>query len=82
MQQDEPKTNEDIIEPYIEEADFNNPDYIFLPKGNHIYKQRGYYIVCESCDLVHAVFIGPDKIMVGVKKGQPILKTRKELGMV
>jgi hypothetical protein len=73
---------EEKIEQIAEELDFNKPDYIFLPKGNHIYKQSGYYLICQSCDLGHAVFIGKDKIMVGESEGQPIIKTRQELGMV
>jgi len=35
-----------------------------------------------SCEIQHAVWIGTEKMMMGIdKKGQPILKTRKELGM-
>lgn len=83
--QDEQQTNEeneiDEIKPIIEESDLERPDYIFIPKGNHIYRQQGFYLVCQSCDLSHAVFIGKDKIMVGIKDGEAILKTRKELGI-
>ena len=58
-----------------ETLDFNNPDYTFVPKGNHEWRQRGPYLVCLSCELQHAVWIGVEKQMVGVdKKGQPILK--------
>lgn len=75
--QDEQKTDKKI-----ESLDFNKPDFVFTPKGEHIYQQQGYYLICDSCDLRHGVYIGPDKLLVGLKKGQPILKTRKELGMV
>jgi len=81
--QDGEQKNEEEIEEIKEELDFNKPDYIFLPKGIHNYRQEGFYLVCRGCELVHAVFIGKDKIMVGVdKEGQPILKKRKEIGMV
>ena len=73
----EEKKNEEIKE----ELDFNKPDFIFIPKGNHIYRQEGYYLVCRSCELNHAVFIGKDKILVGMENGQPILKKRSEVGM-
>lgn len=76
--QDEPEKEEQVIE----EVDFNKPDYVFLPKGNHIYRQMGFYLVCSSCDLSHAIYIGKDKVMVGESEGQPILKTRQEVGMV
>lgn len=59
---------------------FEKPDFIFIPKGRHEWRQQGYYLVCKSCDLTHAVYIGQKKIMVGIDKdGQPILKDRKEL---
>ena len=79
--QDELKTNEEETKAIVEEASWDKPDYIFVPKGNHQYKQQGYYLVCTSCDLSHAVFIGKDKVMVGLQEGQPILKTRKEIGL-
>jgi len=65
-----------------EELDFNKPSYTFIPKGIHDWRQMGYYLVCKGCDIEHAVWVGKDKLMVGQsKKGQPILKTRKSLGM-
>lgn len=60
-----------------ETLDFNNPDFEFLPKGRHIYRQNGPYLICKSCELTHAIWIGMDKIMVGEdKEGQPILERR------
>ena len=65
---------------WSETLDFNKPSFTFVPKGNHTWRQQGPYLVCKSCELQHAVFIGPDKIMVGTdKKGQPILKSRKSI---
>lgn len=59
----------------VEELDFTNPTYSFIPKGSHEWRQRGPYLVCKSCELEHAVWIGIDKQMVGVSEdGQPILK--------
>jgi hypothetical protein len=68
-------------QPKFEEKDMAKPDYKFVP-GNHLWKQEGYYLVCYGCELSHAVWIGEDKLMVGVDSNGPIVKTRKELGMV
>lgn len=58
-----------------EVLDFNKPAFKFVPKGRHDWRQRGPYIVCMSCELQHAVWIGVEKHMVGIdKKGLPILK--------
>lgn len=63
-----------------EVLDFNKPSFTFIPEGNHQWRQQGCYLVCKSCELQHAVFIGMDKIMVGIdKKGKPILKNRKSI---
>ena len=63
----------------VEKLNFEKPDFVFLPKGKHTWRQRGYYLVCVSCELQHAVFIGKDLIMVGEdKNGEPILKKRKD----
>ncbi len=69
--------NEKEEEPIIEELDFNKPDFLFIPKGSHEYTQRGPYLVCKSCELEHATYIGMERIMVGVSEdGQPILEVR------
>ena len=73
---------EENEEPIEETLNFDTPTYKFVPKETHEWRQRGYYCVCVSCELQHAIFIGPDKIMVGVdEKGTPKFKTRKELNM-
>ena len=65
-----------------EVLDFNKPTYSFVPKGNHDWRQQGPYLVCKSCELQHAVWVGMEKIMVGInKEGKPILKKRDEVGM-
>lgn len=59
--------------------DFDRPDYVFVPKGIHNWRQEGIYIVCRSCDVEHAIFIGPDKMMVGMdSEGKPILVDSSE----
>lgn len=77
--------NEDIKQenqPIEETVDFTKPSFTFVPKETHEWRQRGYYLICVTCECQHAVFIGPDKIMVGIdKEGNPTLKSRKELGM-
>ena len=57
-----------------EVLDFNNPAYKFVSNGAHEWRQRGPYLVCVSCELQHAVWVGVDKQMVGMKDGKPILK--------
>lgn len=69
--------NEEKTDQIIEEMDFANPSFKFTPSGRHTYRQEGYYLCCRSCELHHAVYIGPDKIMVGESPtGEPILKKR------
>lgn len=84
--QNQPKreNNEDEKEKVEEELlNFDKPDFVFIPKGGHEWRQRGPYLVCMSCEIQHATWIGTERIMVGIDKGgQPILKRRKELGMV
>ena len=58
-----------------ETLDFTKPDFVFIPKGMHVWKQRGPYLECRDCDIHHAVFIGINKQMVGLNEaGYPILK--------
>lgn len=78
------ESKEEAIEEQLEEElDFTKPSYQFVPKGVHNWHQEGFYLVCTSCDLTHAVFIGHDRVIVGKdEKGDPIIKTRKEIGMV
>lgn len=65
--------NEEIL-------DFNNPSFSFIPNGRHVYRQRGYYLICGSCELEHANWIGPDKLMIGEdENGKPIVKKRSEI---
>lgn len=55
--------------------DFNKPDYSFTPQGNHEWRQQGPYLVCKSCELEHAVWVGIDRQMIGISEdGRPILK--------
>jgi hypothetical protein len=52
-------------------------DFEFIPHALCQYRQRGFYLVCCSCDLQHAVYIGPNKLMIGEDiEGKPILKNR------
>ena len=63
-----------------EQLNFNKPDFSYIPPARHQWQQRGPYLVCKSCSLEHAVYIGMEKIMVGeTEEGKPILKKRSEL---
>lgn len=61
----------------IEDGEILQKEYEFIPSALCKYKQRGPYLVCVSCELQHAQFIGMDKIMIGEDEhGKPILKNR------
>lgn len=58
-----------------EVLDFDNPSYKFEPNEQHEWKQQGPYLVCKSCEIQHAVFVGMGKRLVGLDdKGKPILE--------
>jgi hypothetical protein len=71
------KTNEEENEQESEVLDFTQPTFTFKPNEAHEWRQQGPYLVCKSCELSHATYIGMDKILVGLdEKGKPILKKR------
>lgn len=48
--------------------------FSFRPSGMCRYRQRGPYLVCVSCEVQHAVYIGMDRMMIGEdEEGKPIL---------
>lgn len=69
MKQEKPKKNK----AYVEDASFEKADYKFIPKGDCCFKQQGPYLVCQTCELKHSIYIGNKKMMVGEKNGKPIL---------
>ena len=70
--QEKPLT-EDPVEEY-------RHDFSFIPKGRHVYRQQGPYLICRACDLDHAVHVGMEKIMVGEdENGVPIMKERSKV---
>jgi len=74
---------QEVIKAKSEEANFEHPSFKFIPNGHHEWKQQGYYLVCKSCELEHAIWIGRKHLIVGIKEnGQPIIKSRKELGFL
>lgn len=81
-QQDNQESEETKDDSISEVLNFDKPDFTFVPKANHEWRQQGPYLCCKSCEVEHAVWVGTDKMLVGLdEKGQPILKTRAELGM-
>lgn len=73
------RKNDDIeeTEGESEVADFNNPAFVFKPNEQHDWRAQGPYIICKSCELQHAVYIGMDKLLAGLdEKGKPIFKKR------
>lgn len=64
------KANEELL-------DFDKPAYQFVPPGRHEWRQQGPYLVCISCELKHAVYVGINKMMVGEDdSGKPIMRKR------
>ena len=60
-----------------EVLDFTKPTFEFRPNERHDWRQQGPYLVCKSCEIEHASYIGMKKLMVGInEQGQPILKNR------
>lgn len=46
----------------------------------HEWRQRGNKIFCTSCQFEHGFFVPPNKVMVGIKDGLPIIKDLDEVG--
>jgi hypothetical protein len=68
---------EQLDEREEEILDFNKPSFKFEPNEHHEWRQQGPYLVCKSCDLEHAQWVGMNKELIGINdKGQPILKNR------
>ena len=64
----------------VEVLDFTKPDFSFEPKQHHEWRQQGPYLVCKSCDIEHATYIGMGQILIGLNEdGQPILKERSSV---
>ena len=58
-----------------EALDFTQPDFSFQPREHHEWRQKGPYLVCKSCEIEHAVYIGQNKQLIGLdEEGKPILK--------
>ena len=58
------------------DADINKIEerQAFLPNPGHEWRQRGPYLICNSCSLQHAVYIGINKHLMGFdKNGKAIL---------
>lgn len=81
--QEAPLEEQEEIKPRSEEANFEHPSFKFIPNGHHEWRQQGFYLICKSCSLEHAIWIGKNYLIVGIKEdGKPQLKTRKELGFL
>jgi len=77
-QMNDEKNGEEKDESITEVLDFTKPDFEFKPKEYHGWRQQGFFLICKSCEITHATFIGSEKLMVGTNNnGQPILQDRK-----
>ena len=64
-----------MSEPLNEALNFDNPSFVFKPDEQHDWRQQGPYLVCKSCEIQHAVYVGMKKQLVGLDdRGQPILE--------
>ena len=71
------------LQPLSDEASFEHPSFKYVPNGHHDWKQQGYYLICKSCGLELAIWIGSKYLLVGIREdGMPIVKTRKSLGFL
>jgi hypothetical protein len=71
----EPNETNKEDQPQEEVLDFTRPNYRFTPNEAHDWRQRGPFLVCKSCDIEHATYIGPGRLLTGLdEKGRPILK--------
>lgn len=60
-----------------EQLDFNKPSFRFEPNEQHDWRQKGPYLVCRSCEVQHATYVGLGKMLMGLdSEGKPILKSR------
>jgi len=58
-----------------ERLDFDNPQFVFKPNEQHEWRQQGPYLICKSCDIQHAVYIGMKKKLIGLEEdGKPIFE--------
>ena len=74
MNNEQENVKDDSIQ---EKVDFTQPDFTFIPKEVHEWRQKGPFIVCKSCEIMHAVYIGTEKIMVGMdEQGKPLFKRK------
>lgn len=71
--ENEPKTITQIDEVTLNELREKAKEKV--QKAQHTWKQRGIWLVCTSCDNSHAVYIGPNKLLVNVENGKPIFKS-------
>jgi len=79
-QNENEKHKEQEVEQEAEEYEVLKKDYEFIAPSQHEWRQRGPYLVCVSCELQHAVYIGMERILIGKdEEGKPILKNRKDV---
>lgn len=77
MRNENDEEEEKPVKGESEELNFENPSFTFKPSEQHDWRQQGPYLVCKSCEIQHAVYIGMDKILTGLdSEGKPILKKR------
>jgi hypothetical protein len=72
--QENNQNKEQSVDAYHDEGE------IIIPKielRGHNWKQKGYTIICESCPLRHAHYIGSDFKLIKIEDGIPKFARRK-----
>jgi hypothetical protein len=64
--------NKEIIEENVKEVSLGEPTV----KAVHNWRQRGPFVICDSCPTPHGFRIGNDKMMIGIENGMPKIKDR------
>ena len=77
------KQQEETVEKALHEISFDELEEIrrraieSVKNKKHVWKQKGPWIECQSCDYKHGHFVGVDKIMKGIDEdGNPFFEMR------
>jgi len=58
----------------ISQIDTEKDVEAYIPKEGHEWRQQGPYLICNSCPLQHATYIGMKKQLIGFENSKPIFK--------
>lgn len=76
---DEIKTDGEEVIPGLSQKEYDeirNKAHEKAKSVKHNWKQKGFWISCDSCDFPHRSWIGPDKVLTDIKDGVPVFSAR------